>query len=75
MDPDQDDVREFVPRNGCGLAGLPKRDPMSKEKPNHDPRQRTDRNSTKQTDKPWKGQVEIAMNLIIPNPRQGSSFA
>jgi hypothetical protein len=31
---------------------------MSKEKPNDDPRQETDRENTKQTDQPWKGQVE-----------------
>ena len=31
---------------------------MSKEKPNDDPRQRTDWKNTKQTDQPWKGQVE-----------------
>jgi hypothetical protein len=31
---------------------------MSKEKPNDDPRQRTDWPNTKQTDQPWKGQVE-----------------
>jgi hypothetical protein len=31
---------------------------MSKEKPNEDPRQRTDWKSTKQTDKPWKGSTE-----------------
>ena len=31
---------------------------MSKEKPNEDPRQRTDWGSSKQTDKPWKGQPE-----------------
>ena len=24
MDQDQDDARGFVPRNGCGLLGLPK---------------------------------------------------
>jgi hypothetical protein len=28
---------------------------MSKEKPNDDPRQRTDWGSAKQTDEPWKG--------------------
>jgi hypothetical protein len=31
---------------------------MSKEKPNDDPRRQTDWKSTKQTDQPWKGQVE-----------------
>jgi hypothetical protein len=31
---------------------------MSKEKPNDDPRQKTDWKNTKQTDQPWKGQVE-----------------
>jgi hypothetical protein len=32
---------------------------MSKEKPGDDPRQRTDdQESTKQTNKPWKGPVE-----------------
>jgi hypothetical protein len=31
---------------------------MSKEKPNDDPRQQTDWENTKQTDQPWKGQVE-----------------
>jgi hypothetical protein len=27
MDQDQDDARGFVPQNGCGLLGLPKRAP------------------------------------------------
>ncbi len=31
---------------------------MSKEKPNDDPRQKTDSETSKQTDQPWKGQVE-----------------
>jgi hypothetical protein len=31
---------------------------MSKERPNDDPRQRTDWKTTKQTDQPWKGPVE-----------------
>jgi hypothetical protein len=31
---------------------------MSKEKPNDDPRQHTDWPDTKQTDQPWRGQVE-----------------
>jgi hypothetical protein len=31
---------------------------MSKERPNDDPRQRTDWKNTKQTDEPWKGPVE-----------------
>ena len=31
---------------------------MSNEKPNDDPRQRTDWGSTKQTDEPWKGPPE-----------------
>ena len=31
---------------------------MSKEKPNGDPRQRTDWGSSKQTDKPWNGSPE-----------------
>ena len=31
---------------------------MSREKPNDDPRQKTDWENTKQTDQPWKGQVE-----------------
>jgi hypothetical protein len=31
---------------------------MSKEKPNDDPRQRTDWKTTKQTEEPWKGPVE-----------------
>jgi hypothetical protein len=31
---------------------------MSQEKPNGDPRQRTDWKSSKQTDEPWKGPVE-----------------
>jgi hypothetical protein len=31
---------------------------MSKENPNDDPRQHTDAKNTKQTDEPWKGQVE-----------------
>jgi hypothetical protein len=32
--------------------------PMSKEKTNDDPRQKTDAKSTKQTDEPWKAPVE-----------------
>jgi hypothetical protein len=32
--------------------------PMSKETPETDPRQRTDQGSHKQTDKPWKGNPE-----------------
>jgi hypothetical protein len=32
--------------------------PMSKETPKTDPRERTDRGSLKQTDKPWKGNPE-----------------
>jgi hypothetical protein len=31
---------------------------MSKEKPNDDPRQKTDWKNTKQTDRPWKSRVE-----------------
>jgi hypothetical protein len=31
---------------------------MSKEKPNDDPRQQTDRKSTRQTDQPWKRPIE-----------------
>jgi hypothetical protein len=31
---------------------------MSKETPNDDPRQRTDKGSIKQTDKPWKDNPE-----------------
>jgi hypothetical protein len=31
---------------------------MSQEKPDDDPRQRTDWGSKKQTEKPWKGPVE-----------------
>ena len=31
---------------------------MSREKPNDDPRQQTDSDSFKQTDKPWKQPVE-----------------
>ena len=31
---------------------------MSEEKPNDDPRQRTDWKTTKQTEEPWKGPVE-----------------
>jgi hypothetical protein len=41
------------------LAALPfKETIMSQEKPNGDPRQRTDWKSSKQTDEPWKGPVE-----------------
>jgi hypothetical protein len=35
-----------------------RRCPMSKEKPNDDPRQLTDGGSFKQTEKPWKGPPE-----------------
>ena len=31
---------------------------MSKEKPNDDPREKTDAKTTKQTDEPWKAPVE-----------------
>jgi hypothetical protein len=31
---------------------------MSKETPNDDPRQRTDRGTSKQTEEPWKGPPE-----------------
>lgn len=31
---------------------------MQREKPNDDPRQRTDKETFQQTDKPWKGAVE-----------------
>ena len=33
-------------------------EPMSKETPKDDPRQRTDQGSHSQTDKPWKGNPE-----------------
>jgi hypothetical protein len=32
--------------------------PMSEEKPDDDPRERTDWDNTKQTDEPWKGPTE-----------------
>jgi hypothetical protein len=46
--------------NGRTASGLAWHEevPMSKENPNDDPRQRTDWKNTKQTDEPWKGQVE-----------------
>jgi hypothetical protein len=40
------------------LALATRRLPMSREKPNDDPRQRTDWKTTKQTDEPWKGPIE-----------------
>jgi hypothetical protein len=40
---------------------------MSKEKPNDDPRQRTDWVSTKQTDEPWNGSPKRSKSL--PTPR------
>jgi hypothetical protein len=35
---------------------------MSKEKPNDDPRQKTDKKSFKQTNEPWKQPVEKEQN-------------
>jgi hypothetical protein len=50
------DIRDKAVRH---LAALPfKETIMSQEKPNGDPRQRTDWKSSKQTDEPWKGPVE-----------------
>ena len=47
------------PRNGFSARRLPLlEDPMSKETPKDDPRQRTDGGSHSQTDKPWKGNPE-----------------
>jgi hypothetical protein len=42
--------------------------PMSKEKPNDDPRQQTDWKNTKQTDQPWKGPVEKEQKPGGPPP-------
>jgi hypothetical protein len=45
--------------NGCrSMEFFLTRCPMSKEKPNDDPRQQTDRKSTRQTDQPWKRPIE-----------------
>ncbi len=44
------------------------RTPMSREKPNDDPRQRTDWKNTKQTDEPWKGPVEKEQKPGGPPP-------
>lgn len=41
---------------------------MSKEKPSDDPRQRTDWESQKQTDKPWKGNPEKEQQPGGPPP-------
>lgn len=41
---------------------------MSQEKPNDDPRQRTDWGSKKQTDKPWKGPAEKEQKPGGPPP-------
>jgi hypothetical protein len=38
---------------------------MSKETPKDDPRQRTDKGSSKQTDKPWKGNPEKEQNSHV----------
>lgn len=40
---------------------------MSKEKPNDDPRQRTDWKTTKQTEEPWKGPVEKEQRTHPPS--------
>jgi hypothetical protein len=40
---------------------------MSKETPNTDPRQRTDWGSSKQTDKPWKGNPEKEQRKGMPS--------
>src|SRR4030088_1346549 len=45
--------------------------PMSKEKPNDDPRQQTDWKNTKQTDQPWKGPVEKEQKPGGPPARSG----
>jgi hypothetical protein len=41
---------------------------MSKETPNEDPRQNTDKGSLKQTDKPWKGNPEKEQRRSGPPP-------
>jgi hypothetical protein len=41
--------------------------PMSKETPKDDPRQRTDKDSLKQTDAPWKGNPEKEQRSQISN--------
>ena len=41
---------------------------MSREKPNDDPRQRTDEKSSKQTDEPWKGPPEKEQQRTGPPP-------
>jgi len=41
---------------------------MSKEKPTDDPRQQTDWGSHKQTDKPWKGNLEKEQRSGGPKP-------
>jgi hypothetical protein len=38
---------------------------MSKEKPKDDSRQQTDKGSSKQTDKPWKGNPEKEQNSHV----------
>jgi hypothetical protein len=40
---------------------------MSREKPNDDPRQRTDWKTTKQTDEPWKGPIEKEQRSSPPS--------
>jgi len=41
---------------------------MSKEKPTDDPRQQTDWESHKQTDKPWKGNPEKEQRSGVSKP-------
>ena len=41
---------------------------MSREKPNDDPRQRSEWRSSKQTDQPWKGPVEKEQKPGLEKP-------
>jgi hypothetical protein len=53
-----------VPKTGFRSRSRPGK--MSKEKPTDDPRQCTDTENTKQTDKPWKGPPEKEQKRTRP---------
>jgi hypothetical protein len=59
------------PRKGPGVCNRQypiEQRAMSKETPADDPRQQTDWKSTKQTDKPWKGNPEKEQQRGGPAP-------
>ena len=50
--------REPQPWSELLFLTKPEESPMSKETPKDDPRQKSDQESHRQTDKPWKGNPE-----------------